>query len=315
MKNILRYLIAVLIIGSLGIWFIPLLDITVEQLSVADVVIIGFGFYSGSAAAERIYASIQTYLSACAWGIVAAAVFVLLEAVFTAILRKRKGYIISLISSIINAIAGCAVFVLVWSGTEEVKESMTAVLTEDIVSVSFIPIIAWLGICTLVFILSITGIVLWAFDKRRQEKIYTEQIDRRNKNQRSDEGNRPVSKPQKKSVVQTFPRQNIEEPTSFSGAIMGMTGLFAGKAYPLENITEVYFREEDRKIFITPYEEADNLAGIYYISQYQEYCMEPLKRQTVFLESGQPLGKGRKYYLPRGMKIFLKEKGNMFTLA
>ena len=47
MKNGLRFLIAVLLAGSLGIWFIPLLDSSILELSVMDVMKVGLGFYSG----------------------------------------------------------------------------------------------------------------------------------------------------------------------------------------------------------------------------------------------------------------------------
>jgi hypothetical protein len=57
------------------------------------------------------------------------------------------------------------------------------------------------------------------------------------------------------------------------------------------------------------------LAAVYYISEYQEYCVEVNEKLCVFLESGQPLGKGRDYYLPRGTKIYVKDAGNTFTLA
>lgn len=345
MKNGLKYLIAILVAGSLGIWFIPLLNISIVKMSVMDVMKIGLGFYNGSTETELIYGSVQTYLSACAWGIAGAAVFVLIEAFLTAVLGKRKGYIISLISCIVNAVAGVVIFALLWSGVEEVKNSTILILAGDTVNVSFIPLAAWLGIYLLIFILSIVGICLWSPRKNdRQEEIYIEQISRleqdretdadlmmeskKRSNQKQERSQRKTSpdpcrhglnksgsKLQEKTTVQNFSKKDIEEIENFSGALIGMSGLFIGKAYPLENVTEVYFREEKGKIFVTPYEEEDNLAGVYYINQYQEYCVEPTRKLAVFLESGQPLGMGRKYYLPRGTKVYLCDKENLFTLA
>ena len=57
------------------------------------------------------------------------------------------------------------------------------------------------------------------------------------------------------------------------------------------------------------------MAGVYFIGDYNEYCVEPYEKSAVFLESGQPLGKGRKYYLPRGTRVYVKDKNNQFTLA
>ena len=58
---------------------------------------------------------------------------------------------------------------------------------------------------------------------------------------------------------------------------------------------------------IERYEEGNILAKIYYISEYQEYCVEPLEMRTVLLKSGQPLGANRLYYLPRGTEISIKD--------
>ena len=64
---------------------------------------------------------------------------------------------------------------------------------------------------------------------------------------------------------------------------------------------------------LSPYEEEGAAAGIYYIREYGEYCAEPFEKRAVFLESGQPLGKGRQYYLPRGTKIYVGSRENSFT--
>ena len=56
-------------------------------------------------------------------------------------------------------------------------------------------------------------------------------------------------------------------------------------------------------------------AEVYYVAEYQEYCVKPMRKLAVFLESGQPLGAGREYRLPRGMKICMVGKEEVFTLA
>lgn len=339
MKRGLRYIIAVLLAGSLGIWFFPLLDMSIIELSLMDVMKTGLGFYSGSAEAELLYGSVQTYLSACAWGIAGAALLVLVEAFLTAVLDGKKGYIVSLISSILNGIAGVLLFVLLWLGIEEVRESTILFLAGDIISLSFVPLAAWLAVCVLILILSIVGMKLCSPRKHdTQEEIYIEQISRlkqeripeaepafRQSMPLAQEWGRPQQKAVQKPVQQDArkpaqkfgsvkPAQSVQE-ERFGGAVLGVSGMFAGKAYPLEKMTEVFFREENGKILITPYEAEDYLAGVYYIGQYGEYCVEPAEWMTVFLESGQPLGKGRKYYLPRGTNIYFRRKENQFILA
>ena len=72
MKEKLKYLTAVLLAGSIAVWFLPLISISVVDLSVMDIMKTGLGFYGGSAEAEMIYGSIRTYLEPYAWCIVGA---------------------------------------------------------------------------------------------------------------------------------------------------------------------------------------------------------------------------------------------------
>ncbi|HJD45541.1 MAG TPA: hypothetical protein H9909_01735 [Candidatus Mediterraneibacter norfolkensis] len=339
MKNGLRYLIAVLLAGSLGIWFIPLLDSNILELSVMDVMKVGLGFYSGLEELQIMFAGIQTQLRPYAWGIAGAALFVLIEAFFTSVLGKRKSYVVSLAGSILNGIVGGVVFFLVWKSLEEMKQSTLLALVGDAISLSFIPLIAWEGVCLLILILSVIGLLLWASSKSdKQEDIYIEQITRLEQEKKPEPeerfGRETRQDTDHREVPRHICRETAEQQSTgqpavqkaaqrkrpavskpFTGALLGANGMYAGKAYPLEDRTEVFFRSEDGKIIITPYESRDNLGGIYYVDEYQEYCVEPSEIRTVFLESGQPLGKGRQYYLPRGTKIYLKEKENQFILA
>ena len=73
--------------------------------------------------------------------------------------------------------------------------------------------------------------------------------------------------------------------------------------------------KEDRQMVVVPGRTGDLAAEIYYVTAYGEYCVKPHRRMTVFLESGQPLGEGREYYLPRGMRIYLENRDNSFGKA
>ena len=91
--------------------------------------------------------------------------------------------------------------------------------------------------------------------------------------------------------------------------------MYAGKVYPLKDKTEVFFFLKEGEAVLSPYEEEGAAAGVYYIKEYGEYCAEPFEKGMLFLASGQPLGKGRQYYLPRGTKIYVSDRKNTFTLA
>lgn len=106
-----------------------------------------------------------------------------------------------------------------------------------------------------------------------------------------------------------------EQRENFTGALQGESGIFKGKTYPLKKDTEAFFLWEEDGAVLSPYENSQSLAGVYFVRKYQEYCVEPFEKVCVYLESGQPLGKGRQYYLPRGTRIYIKTKENVFTLA
>lgn len=122
----------------------------------------------------------------------------------------------------------------------------------------------------------------------------------------------PIPEPEP-AAVHVQPEKKSSEP--FTGAVIGGAGGYKGKVYPLKKMTEVFFEMEAGQMVLTPYQSEASLAGVYYIEEYGEYCVEPMERGCFYLESGQPLGKGRKYYLPRGTKVYLKDKENKYTLA
>lgn len=50
------------------------------------------------------------------------------------------------------------------------------------------------------------------------------------------------------------------------------------------------------------------------LNSVKKYAVQPAKTSTVYLKSGQPLGKNRIYYLPRGMEIWIASRKNSFLL-
>ena len=106
----------------------------------------------------------------------------------------------------------------------------------------------------------------------------------------------------------------------FWGAIEGMQIPYTGKVFQLNRGKYTYISRENNNIILKTHRDKENcLAKIYYDTNYDEYVVIPEKKCCVYLENGQPLGKGRVYYLPRAMKIVIKnEEGlneNMFKLA
>lgn len=102
---------------------------------------------------------------------------------------------------------------------------------------------------------------------------------------------------------------------SFEGAIKGIKGLYEKKVYILYDRVQVYFFHKSSEVVFSEYRDEKSMVGIYYIKRYREYCLEVYQKNVCFLQIGQPLGQGKKYYLPRGTQIFLDNRENSFLLV
>ena len=92
------------------------------------------------------------------------------------------------------------------------------------------------------------------------------------------------------------PHYGKETAEHFEGAIVGEAGMYAGKVYSLTEMKEVFFREEEDRIVLSPYEEEGNMAGVILSATTMNTVLNRMRRARFSLKSGQPLGKGRKYY-------------------
>lgn len=354
MKEKLKYLIAFFLAGSILIGFIPVFNTSIINLSVMDILKTGLGFYNGTAEIELIYGTIRTYLEPYAWGIVGVFAVILIEAFLTAILSRKKAYIISLLSCIINCTAIVVLVVIIRIELNEVQSALILLEAADIIQFRILPLFIWGIIYFMVLILSIVGIYMWEnADKKavNSEEIYLDQIRMlekenhipMNTGERNAASDRLLSQRVENAIPPVCSLQQTDAPEmdycpeqkeekgetdiskklifngtigrDFTGAIVGESGIYKGKVYCLIDTKEIFFCIADDKIVLSPYEEENNLAGIFFVSAYNEYCIEPNERRFVFLKSGQPLGKGRRYFLPRGTEVYLKDKNNQFTLA
>ena len=103
--------------------------------------------------------------------------------------------------------------------------------------------------------------------------------------------------------------------TDFHGGIIGKSGKYQGYGYPLRRKEQVFFQRIRGQVEISKAESRHSVASVFYVPEYDEYCFEPFYPLTCFLPSGQPLGKERTYYLPRGTEIYIFDKSNHFQLA
>lgn len=113
-------------------------------------------------------------------------------------------------------------------------------------------------------------------------------------------------------------RKHVGE-VKFYGAILGVKSPYIGKAFMLEEKKYVYILQEDNKILVKKHLKSSSercLAKVYYETKYGEYVVVPQKKGAIYLESGQPLGAERRYFLPRAMRIIVKDEvENIFELG
>lgn len=335
MKKVLKYIIAVLLVGSFAAWFFPVISAGVE-MNLLKLLKVSFGYYTAQDEIEvLVYGSCFRSFSAYSWWIAAFGGITLLEIFLTTFFRRKLPYIISFIGSVVNCIA---VIALLWAADrglsqleiyiEETGNTLTGTLQME-------PFIIWFGVFALVIILSLLGIWLWGrADRKAADEEYEDESAASADIYPEEFGYDPVypAGEEEISVSQDvlsgggFLNQyggdtpEKREYQEFHGAVLGENGRFRGKAYPLKYEEESFFVSDGADISISDREADTAIASVYYAEEYAEYCIRPMRRMSVFLESGQPLGRDRIYYLPRGMKIHVWNRypdggGNIYTLA
>lgn len=102
----------------------------------------------------------------------------------------------------------------------------------------------------------------------------------------------------------------------FYGALICIQGYFSGKIFIMREGEKVTLGSDGKSdIFIIEATETRSCCVICYDDKGSEYIVQPLHTKTVFMDSGQPLGKNRKYCIPRGMVIYIDNKENRFRLG
>lgn len=102
-------------------------------------------------------------------------------------------------------------------------------------------------------------------------------------------------------------------PKAFEGALLGLDSM-KDQGYACTDKEEVFFYQ-DEELSFSPYKVEQPLVGIFYNKEKEEYCIEPYRNKAVFLPSGQPLGKGKQYHVPRGTIIYIETERSLFQLV
>lgn len=122
---------------------------------------------------------------------------------------------------------------------------------------------------------------------------------------------------QKERIIIDAPQRKGRERVmqgGFYGAIIGESGSFRDQAYPLVRGEKVVFGR-DIPVAGADAGVAEDWCAVSYDEAGEEYRLEPCQSGAVYLGSGQPLGKGRTYCVPRGTQIRILNADNRFTLG
>lgn len=272
MKQKLKYIEAVLMAMSIGLLFMPLIEISEVGISVIDILKIPGGGIEGS-----ILQEVQNYLDPYAYAsgifIFLYVIFIFAEALNIAILEEKKAFLVAIVGWIINNIVAVGSCIWMKAKINEVKSAISLFGVSKIIRFCTTTIFLWIVLYVLILLIAIYGI-------KSQEAVQM--------------GN-PVK--------------------DFNGGVLGASRRFQGVKYLFHESCQIFFQYENGQVQIRKEKGMNSVADIRFFKEYQKYCVEPLEHLSIFLESGQPLGENRKYYLPRGCKIVIKESENTFILA
>ena len=103
----------------------------------------------------------------------------------------------------------------------------------------------------------------------------------------------------------------------FYGGIIGHSGIYKGKVrlFSRQEILLIGTNDRTDDILLNTVFDGITYCEVFYDEADGEYYLRPRRAKGVFLKSGQPLGKGRVYCLPRGTVITIRDSHNEFELA
>ena len=340
MKEKLKYIIAVLAAGTVGLGFVPFVKIGTLRLSFLEIFKTGLGFYTGTEAEELLFSAVRTYTESSIWGIAGVVLAILLGAFLIAILPGRIPYVVGMISSILDGAALGGIFFLLCGSLKEMEKTALLVGKENAVELQILTFLIFAVCYVFLFLLSLIGILLWSRGKEdaepEMEEVFgaeeetiampymedtfpeyeTEKMEFPGQTEQmlKEELFEEEQEKERAAFIQEQ-EESGKDTERFSGEICGEAGLHSGKRYALKGVPEIFFLWAEESAVLSTFESPQALVSVRYEAEEGQYCVAPFAVKTVFLESGQPLGKGRKYYVPRGTKIYIKNKENIFTLV
>lgn len=315
--RVFRYCSSAAFIALLVVCGLPLVRVLEYDISIFDFISMSvkiddlieqFGEY-----AEFIRREIVPWRVMCA----AFVVLPLIEAVLTIIIKTKQVFIVTIIGLVVNNLLGFIFIDNISAFFEYINGSIAMLFMDEPLHLENGPIIIWCVIHGLILAASVTGFILETIPSREKKKrfdmgdvILAEIKD----NKEHDNSKNEICK--EENVTEKDQRAGVKVSEDFYGAIVCEKGHYRDKVIFMKKNEMISFGSEDTDdVFIVGAIKKKSCCLISYEREIGEYIVQPLHSRSVFLEKGQPLGKNRRYCIPRGMVVVIDSGKNRFRLV
>ena len=306
-KGVIKYISQLLILSSFSIIFLPIICLKCYEEK-SEISIFKFMQWSiGKSTKSFLDADMEFVIGRqMKIYIVCALIWVMVTVIFTIIIllvQSQLSYYIAIVAQLFTILSGGLIYLMLRMETKgPILEKISNTSEDYLGTKALFPVkslLIWGGIQLLALILNFAGALLKEKKRsgRHQEMyIAPEEMvgDRRKKDWGMDQQ-----------------RSRMQGRSTFSGAIRGLQRMYEKKVYPMSMGEAVWICSDGVHIFMTKADQSiehELLAEVFYV---EEYWLTPEKKRMVFLESGQPLGEKREYYIPRGTIIQVSYSNNM----
>lgn len=311
LETLLKYGPVLWFLSILVVYMIPLLDLRGYHISVFDFLGLSSDLNGVLEQYEEYTTYLQSQIAPYRGFCIALICLPVAEAVAAGCLRGSMQLLAGSAGCVLNNIAG----VLLWSKITAllgyINSSLVGLLLTEPLTLEKTPLIVW---CILHGILIINFAGLW-FLQHRTSKTREERLD--TGTVIFDEIKEQVPQSAAKDVPKTAVMMEEQmEAERFYGVIICEKGIRSGEVIFLKKEEQISFGTgEDHDIFLVGTSEGRSCCRVSYDWIQGEYWVQPLDRATVFLESGQPLGKNRLYCIPREKLLVMENEKNQFRLG
>lgn len=320
MSKYLKYILAICFVGMLGVAFLSIIEVSIYRLSIFDILKMTLNGNQNIEFLKELQKVMYQYMFKYLILFAIAVALILVATVLCIIQKEEHVYKMSIIYAlVINFYSSCVVFAC-YRSIKTLDFSTDFFQTSPNISPCLITIFIWEMVTLLIILISIAGIEI---KKTENVKIEDEISDLFQDDTQFFENQDIIEedtslelniKDERKHYSELEEGQQYMEDNYQSDVFEGMILNTNEKVLILKDRKEEHIVDGDR-IDICRNKQGIILGNIYYVSQYEEYCIQPLQTMTIFLESGQPLGKNRFYYLPRGTEIYIKDQLNKYKLC